>query len=355
MMHTICFFNNKGGVGKTTLACNVAASMAQHFSKSVLLVDADPQCNASQLVLPERIFAEVYSQPSAAGKAKSIKKHQTLYDVLLPIARGDSSIVDQVKPLRATNNRFSIDIVPGHPRVALLEDRLSQAWIDLGSGDLGGLSRTNWAKALTGKFQDDYDVILFDVGPSLGALNRSVLIGSECFMSPMGCDIFSLMGVANISEWLSTWLKSYGRGIDSCREQWEDEFDSYNARDFSESPLSFVGYTVQQYVSKTIRGELRPTAAYETILKRFPAVIRKEMKAFTGATKDPGKLNLSSVPNMYSLVPLAQDSHTPIHGIKSGDGLVGAHYSQQSKYTGFIRSLTSAILENMGLEVEHGD
>ena len=79
------------------------------------------------------------------------------------------------------------------------------------------------------------------------------------------------------------------------------------------------------------------------------------MKSFTDATKDPGKLNLSSVPNMYSLVPLAQDSHTPIHGIKSSDGLVGAHYSQQSKYTGFIRSLTSAILENMGLEVKHGD
>jgi cellulose biosynthesis protein BcsQ len=52
-MRSIAFFNNKGGVGKTTLLCNVAAFLAREKDKKVLIVDADPQCNATQLMLDD--------------------------------------------------------------------------------------------------------------------------------------------------------------------------------------------------------------------------------------------------------------------------------------------------------------
>lgn len=342
-MVSICFFNNKGGVGKTTLACNVASSMAEHFGLSVLLVDADPQCNASQLMLSPKIQAELYS------KGKSETKATTLFDVLSPIAKGESTLSSAIKPMRSARNRFGIDVIPGHPRVSLLEDRLSQAWIDLGSGDVGGARRTNWATSLTNEFADDYDVIIFDIGPSLGALNRSVLVGSDYFVTPMGCDIFSIMGVANISEWLKNWLNTYRRGLDSCREQWGDDIEDYSIREFDEFPLMFAGYTIQQYVSKTIRGVRRATKAYEKIIKRFPRVIARDLEAFTQVNQP---LKLGDVPNMYSLVPLAQDANSPIHGIKSKDGLVGAHYGQQEIYVGFIRDLTRQVLSNVEVEFE---
>ncbi|WP_202813702.1 AAA family ATPase [Rhizobium ecuadorense] len=59
-MQSIAFFNNKGGVGKTTLLCNLAAYLALIKKKKVLVVDADPQCNATQLMLDETEVLKIY-------------------------------------------------------------------------------------------------------------------------------------------------------------------------------------------------------------------------------------------------------------------------------------------------------
>ncbi|MCE0559120.1 ParA family protein [Motilimonas sp. E26] len=61
-MITLAMFNNKGGVGKTTLTCNVAAFIAQRMKKRVLIVDCDPQCNATQLIMGEE-YATCSGQP----------------------------------------------------------------------------------------------------------------------------------------------------------------------------------------------------------------------------------------------------------------------------------------------------
>jgi len=341
-MISICFFNNKGGVGKTTLACNVAASMAQHFKLTVLVVDADPQCNATQLILSESKLDMLYGR-----KRKEVVLPNTLFEILKPIAQGDSGILTNVRVARGNKNRFGVDLVPGHPRVALLEDRLSQAWVDLMAGDVGGARRTNWATSLINQVFEEYDVVLFDVGPSLGALNRSVLIASDNFVSPMGCDIFSMMGVGNISSWLKSWSKAYDRGIEQCQDQWGDALDDYDIREFDDFPLTFAGYTVQQYVSKTIRGERRPTKAYEKIIKKIPTTVARDLEPYI--YDEIENLKLGNVPHMFSLVPLAQNANVPIHGIQSSDGLAGGQYSQQRTYAGFIKELTQRILENVEL------
>ena len=74
--------------------------------------------------------------------------------------------------------------------VALLEDVLSQNWTQFLGGSLGGARVTNWNTQLLRNISHDYNLIIYDVGPSLGALNRSILIGVDYFISPMGCDIF---------------------------------------------------------------------------------------------------------------------------------------------------------------------
>ena len=352
-MKSVCFFNNKGGVGKTTLVCNVASYIADHFDLSVLLVDADPQCNATQLVLPDVVLSQLYSSrhPKAASQSlQTSPASQTLFDVLQPIAKGDADIAKEIRPGKGARNRFHVDIVPGHPRIALLEDRLSQGWLDFGSGDLGGARRTNWCTQLVTKLATDYDLIFFDVGPSLGALNRSVLVGVEYFITPMSCDIFSIMGITNISEWLKNWQNSYSRGLQNCHEQWKEDIVDFAIRDFATTSLTFVGYAVQQYITKSIQGERRATKAYERILKKVPSIIRRDLGGFAGKGLSDSDLKLGNVPNMYSLVPLAQDVNSPIHDLGSRDGLVGVEYSQKETYIGFIGDLAQSLLRNVGME-----
>lgn len=77
-MQSVAFFNNKGGVGKTTLLCNVAAFLALERGKRVLVVDADPQCNATQLMLDEVDVFELYDDP----------KSFTIHSIIHPLSIG---------------------------------------------------------------------------------------------------------------------------------------------------------------------------------------------------------------------------------------------------------------------------
>ncbi len=344
-MKSVCFFNNKGGVGKTTLACNIASYIATKLSYRVLVVDADPQCNSTQLIIDPDDLDKMYQ----VKKIKNPSSPQTLFDVLQPIAQGDSSIAEDIHPLLGSRNRFKVDLIPGHPRLATLEDLLSQAWVNFGGGDLGGARKTNWNSELTTSISERYDLVFFDVGPSLGALNRSVLVGVDYFVTPMGCDIFSLAGIENISLWFREWLKSYERGVRLCEERWGDQIPEHVKRD-ADTIARLAGYTVQQYITKTIRGERRATKAYETILEKIPNSIQKELRRFIKEDVAEADLRLGDVPNMFSLVPLAQNANAPIHDLESGDGLVGTQYTQKTAYMTFIRQLAHNLLCNVGLE-----
>lgn len=349
-MKSICFFNNKGGVGKTTLVCNIASYIADHHPLKVVVIDADPQCNATQLILHQKLIDTLYSpkknQPTNIARP-SVR--YTLYDVLQPIARGDSHIAETVVPLLGSRNRFHVDLIPCHPKIAILEDQFSQAWLNFGGGDLGGVRRTNWNTQLMAKLRDQYDLAFIDVGPSLGALNRSVLIGVDYFVTPMGCDIFSIIGIDNISSWLREWLKWYERSLQTCKEKWQDLGPGPIRQNVS-SVARFIGYTVQQYITKSKEGERRPTKAYERIMKRIPAAVTKELGPYVPSDLDKARLRLGDVPNMFSLVPLAQDANAPLHSLESSDGLVGAQYSQKTRYVEFINALATSLLKNLSIE-----
>ena len=137
MLGSICFFNNKGGVGKTTLACNVASYLAEQEHLAVLVVDADPQCNATQLILPGETTEALY-----AGDT-TLKLH-SLKDVLQPLMAGDASLSPLFAVATPSSNRFNVSVLPGHPQVALLEDILSQNWTSFLGGQLGGARVSNW-------------------------------------------------------------------------------------------------------------------------------------------------------------------------------------------------------------------
>lgn len=342
-MISISMFNNKGGVGKTTLTCNIASFFAKEMNLRVLVVDCDPQCNATQLIMGEEFSTNFYWNGQSNDSITTIK------DVLAPIGDGDSHISTTVKPILSSRNRFGVDVLPGHPGFSVIEDRLGAAWHDLLGGDIGGIRKTNWNTALTKLLSNQYDLIFFDLGPSLGSINRCVLIGCDYFLTPMGADIFSILGIKNIATWIERWLALYRKSIELCEQRNPGRLNDYPVTIDPPIAQGYLGYTMQQYITKSKEGQRIPTARYENILNLVPPVIEESLSNFFKPGVNLAQAKLGDVPHLYSLIPLAQSNASPILELKSSDGLVGSQYRQRDDYEKIIRAVCKRINENVGL------
>jgi cellulose biosynthesis protein BcsQ len=321
--------------------------MAESQNLNVLLIDADPQCNATQLLLPEETTERLYALPEPAPI-------DTLKQVLRPLLAGDASLERTHKIAGPDTNRFGVSVLPGHPHIALLEDRLSTNWTQFMAADLGGARVSNWNTQLLSQINSQYDLIIYDVGPSLGALNRSILIGVDYFMAPMGCDIFSLIGIENIASWIDQWRTYYDQAYAQVQSRHATTLRDYagEVRPPSRAMARFIGYTVQQYITKTIRDEKRATGAYEAILAKIPQQISESLGPFIATPLSIEDMRLGDVPHMFSLVPLAQTAHTPIHKLTGRDGLSGGQYQQQRLYQEFIGNLAESLMRNLRRSAE---
>lgn len=338
-MKIITFFNNKGGVGKTTLGVNIAAYFSIELNKKVLVLDGDPQANTTQMMVPEEDWQLLYDE-----ECKSI---HTLHDYFTPLLQGEPGF----QPERFTlfskeNNRFKVDLIPGDPRISVIEDILSEAWNKSSSGKIEGFRKSNWLNIIKEHYKDEYDVMFVDVGPSLGALNRSILLNSDYIITPMGSDIFSLMAIKNISSWIDGWKEEYNNGVVMMKKG-TAPYSDFPINMNATSSSSLIGYSIQQYITKTIKKERRPIKSYETIIKEIPQVIDNSLKSLIPDKLNSDMLNLGSVPYLYSLVPLAQTSNTPIFELKGPDGVAGVQYSHVENYKLIIESICKKITDNM--------
>lgn len=328
-MKSIAVFNNKGGVGKTTFLCNLAASLSHHGGKKVLVIDADPQCNATQYMFDDVTVDEIYD-----------KGGFTILDVVKPLAQGKGF----VKTLHVRRSQtFQVDVIPGDPGMSLEEDRLATDWVQATGGDIRGLRTTYLFSQLLSQCEN-YDYVFFDMGPSLGSINRAVLVAVDGFVTPMSTDIFSLRAIDNISLSLSTWRKKLERALDDVAD---------NVADLEiENPhwhLQFLGYLTQQYTAKMVRGEKQPVRAFDKIAKKIPLRIEKQLVAhFTERKRPSGSFGLGSIPTLNSLIPLAQSAHTPIFSLRASDGVVGAHFSKVKEYEENIRDIAKRFESQVG-------
>lgn len=339
-MKSIVFFNNKGGVGKTTLACNIASYLQNIKKIKTILIDADPQCNATQLYYEENIIEDLY--------IKNEHSKNTLYYVLKSIEDGEPNINSDYTIIEQFESKYKTDVIAGHPRLSMLEDRLSSAWNGLSSSDIGGARVTNWFSQLLSTIEHKYDIAIVDVGPSLGALNRSILLASDFFVSPMGCDIFSILGIDNISLWIDDWNKTYDRSIGIIGQgKKRQSIVDYSLIVDTTKKFRISGYTVQQYVTKTVRkGEKRAVSAYDRIKARIPGVIQEKLSQFMSKNISLKELELNSIPYLYSLIPMSQSFHCPIYKLTSREGIVGSQYAQVSSYGETLNEFCDKLLKN---------
>lgn len=335
-MRTMCVFNNKGGVGKTTLLCNLAAHFALTKNKKVLVVDADPQCNATAYMLPEAKVEKLY-----AGSAADAGTINNLI-VSLKKAKGFAN------PPILRSEGFGLDLVPGDPKFALAEDFLAKDWFDATNGQERGLKTTFFLRALLDWAEaQHYDYVFFDIGPSLGAINRTVLLTCDYFVLPMSSDIFSLRGLQNIQVAVQGWVKGIQRGLDVYQEENGEGFELTDGDIVDGCQIRFVGYVTQQYTAKTVGGKQQPVKSYEKIIKRIAPAIAKHLVApLNGGMALEYKLG--EIPYFQSLVPMSQTSAKPIFALKSADGIVGAHFDKVKEFNRVISAIGANLEINLG-------
>ncbi len=329
-MEALVVFNNKGGVGKTTLLCNLAAYLQIKKDKKVIVIDADPQCNATAYLFPYEKIEAIYD-----------KSDGTIYDIIRPVQRGRGYIKGNLPVLTSPN--FKVDVIPGDPRLSLAEDFLGKDWIEGRSGEFRGLQTTLVFKDMLSRLTD-YDYVIFDVGPSLGALNRAVLLASDFFVVPMSSDIFSLRAIENISLSLKEWKEGLDQGL---AEYERKEEESYKIAESEVSwQLQFIGYVTQQYTAKKVNGKKIPVNAYEKIIKKIPTTIKKELYNFNKNQHNTA-FKLGEIPSLHSLVPLSQNANTPIFCLQAKDGVVGAHFNKVREYETIIKDISENLLTNL--------
>ncbi len=327
-------FNNKGGVGKTTLVCNLAAYLAKECNKRVLLIDADPQCNSSTYVLTDSDFYDAYYN----------NLEFTIYDLLLPLSRGEG-FSEQVQI--NSNSFFGIDLLIGNPKLATMEDLLASDWSDVESGKARG-TRTSLVFSQALSHFEKYDYVFFDMGPSLGAINRAILLASDYFITPMSPDIFSLLALENIGISITQWAEQFDAGIKKLKRTDPHAIDGLK----DSFQIKFIGYVTQQYTSKTVEGQRMPVKAYENIIDNIPDAIRKNIVEPINGNDISLDYSLGAIPTFNSVIPMSQSAHKPIFSLSTKDGVVGSHFSKVANFKAIMQEISQKTLYN--IEVLNG-
>lgn len=321
-MRTITFFNNKGGVGKTTTVYHVAWMMSELGIRTIA-IDLDPQSNLTSMFLTSEKLENVYEDNSPV----------TILDAITPIVNGDPAV-----PVHIEQINENLGLILGNLTLSTFEDVLSDAWLKCLDSQVYPFRITSVFKTIISEaaLRFNASVVLIDVGPNLGAINRAVSISSDYIIMPVASDLFSLQGIKNLGITLNLWKKQWNQ-----RKELKPQNLTVQIPENNTSP---VGYIVMQYSAK----ESRPVKSYLKWANRIPNIFREFV---LGNVND--KVNsvdddincIALLKHFRSLAPMSMEAHKPIFLLKPADGAIGAHvYAVKQSYAEF-ENLTKKILE----------
>ena len=334
----LTFFNNKSGVGKTSLVYHLAW-MLSDMGYRVLACDLDPQANLTAAFLDEQRLEWLWNDDDGSSR-------RTLFQCVRPLTE-----VGDLKAPLAAEITPSLRLIPGDLALAGFEDNLSSEWPNaLGSTALYRPFRILTAFSTVmqdGASQMAADIILADVGPNLGAINRSALIAADAIIVPLGADLFSLQGLRNLGPTLDRW-----------RLDWRKRKNNWAEPEFSlpNGGMQPIGYVVQQHGV----GLDRPVRAYDKWVNRMPEeyarrLLGDDQGPYPATPSQDDRHALATVKHYRSLVPMAQEARKPIFHLTAADGAIGSHAAAANDARQAFRALARRIVQRIHLESGTGE
>jgi cellulose biosynthesis protein BcsQ len=323
-LQSISVFNNKGGVGKTTLTFHLAHALAE-LGKKTLIVDLDPQCNLTIFALNDETIWNMWSEEDdyiddfnstrakAADFEAMLESPRSVHFVLKPSEDGTAELPKLPPPFALTE---MLHLLPGRLTLHLYEDKISSRWSDVYQGDPLGIRTVTRARAIADEYSNiyNYDVVIFDTSPSLGALNKVIISLVDGFVIPCNPDMFSLYGIRNIGNSLSIWKKQF----ETIFHLLSTEKRSFFPEDF----VRFLGFTIYNARKYTGTNAWDLATAHFNFAQQIPetieSYIKQDIRSHLSDTELATPIGLTAVMHSHSTLPsMAQKYHLPIWRVPS--------------------------------------
>ena len=311
MTKTIALFNHKGGVSKTTTTFNLGWMLTKRGHR-VVMIDTDPQCNLTGLVLG-------YEDGEEFDNFYKKFPKRNIYSALEPAFQAQPRMIEPVECVKV-KGREGLFLLPGHVNLSEYEVTLGIAQ-EL-SGSLQAL------RNLPGSFHylinkvanaANADYVLIDMSPSLGAINQNLLMTSDLFLVPSAPDYFSLLAIDSLTSILPKWM-------DWAKRAHQLEALRSAAYPFPELRLKFLGTVIQKYrprkgkategfqswiddINKKVVTSLFPK------LKEYNATFPEKVYEKSGL-KPADSYCLAQIPDLNTLIATSQTHQTPVFALK---------------------------------------
>jgi cellulose biosynthesis protein BcsQ len=306
MSKRVVIFNHKGGVSKTTSAYNIGWTLSRNHK--VLLVDADPQCNLSSLILRDE-FESYYLNEGT--------KKQNIKDGISPAFQGKPEPIEALTcytPQRSS----SLYLLAGHADLSAYDAALSFA--QTSNNAISTLQNLPGAfskliKLTEEKYSIDYTII--DLNPSLSAINQNLFLVSDSFIIPTNPDPFSLMAIETLTSVLPRWVK--------WKESAVPMFEG-SAYPLTIGTPKFIGTLIQRFNIRNGRAAKPYRDNIEEIKNKISTDFLSSINkvGMTLSEDQYGSLRtnrycLKDIPDFQGLLPKSNDIGVPVFAIQDDE------------------------------------
>ena len=237
-MKIISCINMKGGVAKTTIAVNIAHCLATRNKVKILLIDVDPQFNATQCLMSPEVYVEYVKKGKDTIKTIFERDNQLQVSMVNGANIANSKDLRDIKPVTITEN---FDLIPGSLELFRME---------MSSGNGVEFKLKNYLNINN----DKYDYVIIDTPPTPSAWMTSALLASDYYLIPVKTDPLSLTGIDLLYSVVNEKVNNYGMSIKCCGvvlTMVEINTISFsNAKEFLNKDKRWTGKTFSSYLSK---------------------------------------------------------------------------------------------------------